>query len=324
MSPVLTAPVEAPPGPPERPGYFAVASATFLGYLFTVLIALPFVLGAVLAGLSMVDTSDSVARGLFYRYDVWSWAAEACIGLLAVGATTLLVGNQLHARTGWEVPFGTTFGTLLLTGYAPLLALTPLYGATGIVSLGAAALVLRRFARPSGAEPMTPLGQVPRRYRRAVAITLAVAVPLMAIYAVGYGLTHPLRFDATFDGHKRVFARDPGAVVRYIFRLDNPGRAKVSGLEVTKVEGSPALQVERAGSVDWGRQTMLDHARLEPLADEDLKREGFRAFALDLRQGASCPTSVARLDALWVRYTVLGMRHEQRIPLVDGPSVRCR
>jgi hypothetical protein len=24
------------------------------------------------------------------------------------------------------------------------------------------------------------------------------------------------------------------------------------------------------------------------------------------------------------RYTVLSMEHEQRVPLVDGPSVRCR
>lgn len=35
MSPVATAPVEAPPAPPGRPGFFAVAWATFLGYVFT-------------------------------------------------------------------------------------------------------------------------------------------------------------------------------------------------------------------------------------------------------------------------------------------------
>jgi hypothetical protein len=319
MSPVLAAPVEAPPAPPERPGYFAVAWATFLGYLWTVLIALPFVLLATLAGLTLVDTSDSVGRGLFYRYDVWSWAAEACVGLLAVGATTLLVGSQLRVRTGWEVPFGATFATLLLTGYAPLLALTPLYGATGIVSLGVAAFVLRRLARPSGAEPTTPIGQVPRRYRRAAAIALAIAVPLMALYAAGYALTHPLRFDATLQtNEKRVFQREPGGLARYLFRLDNTGRADVTGLELVRVEGSPALQVERAGSVGWGSR-----APLEPLDRGDLNRDGFRAFALELRQGATCPTAVARLDALWVRYTVLGMRHEQRIPLVDPPRVRC-
>jgi hypothetical protein len=47
-------------------------------------------------------------------------------------------------------------------------------------------------------------------------------------------------------------------------------------------------------------------------------------ITLELRQGALCPELVARLDAVWIRYTVLGMRHEQRIPLVDGPAVRCR
>ena len=56
MSPVLTAPVEAPPSPPERPGYFAVAWATFLGYLFTVILALPLVLAA------------HVRRGRFVRH----------------------------------------------------------------------------------------------------------------------------------------------------------------------------------------------------------------------------------------------------------------
>ena len=29
------------------------------------------------------------------------------------------------------------------------------------------------------------------------------------------------------------------------------------------------------------------------------------------------------LDAVWVRYTVLGTREEQRIPLQQPPSVRC-
>ena len=313
MSPVLTAPVEAPPSPPERPGYFAVAWATFLGYFFTILVLLLFAILALFAGLTLIDTTDSVTRGLFYRYDVWSWVAEACVGLLVVGLTTLLVGSFLQARTGWEVPFGATFATLLVTGYAPFLALTPLYGATGLVSLAAAAWILRRLARPSGAEPMTPLGQVPRRFRRAVAIAVAIAVPAMALYALGYGLTHPLRFDATFQG-ERSFERQPGESVRYLFRLDNAGRALVTDLQLVKTEGSPALQVERAGD-----------ARLKPLGDVELKRDDFdQTFALQLRHGAACTTPVARVDALWVRYTVLGMRHEQRIPLVDGPSVRCR
>jgi hypothetical protein len=53
-------------------------------------------------------STDSVGRGAFYRYDFWSWGAEACVGLLAVGLTALMVGHQLRTRTGWEVPFGAT------------------------------------------------------------------------------------------------------------------------------------------------------------------------------------------------------------------------
>jgi hypothetical protein len=324
MSPVLTTSVEAPPAPPQRPGFFAVAWATFLGYLFTVFLAFPVMGAAVLAGLPVLDARDSVDRGLFYRYDAWSWGAEACVGLLAVGFTSLMVGHQLRTRTKWEVSFGVTFATLLLTGYAPLLAVTPLYGATAFASLVLAAFVLRRRAQPSGAEPTTPLGQVPRRYRRPVAIALAVGVPLMAVYVLGYAVTHPLRFDTDRFGLKRSYERQPGAVVRYMLRLDNGGRAVVTDLAVTKVEGSPVLQLERAGALDIG-SPLRARLPLEPLSGVTLKRDGFdNGMALVLRQGPSCPTPVAALDAIWVRYTVLGMRHEQRIPLVDGPSVRCR
>ena len=323
MSPVLTAPVEAPPGPPPRPGFFAVAWATFLGYFFSALLLL--VVGILLwaAGVAVLDAGGAAGRGLFYRYDTWSWAAEACAAILMTGFTALLVGSSLNARTGWEVPFGTTFATLLLTGYAPALALTPLYGATAVVSLVLAALVLRWRARPSGAEPMTPLGQVPRRFRRTVAIGVAVAVPLMAGYVVAYGLTHPLRADRTLSSEKRSFAHEPGKRMLYSFRIDNSGRAVVSDLELVRTQGSPAIQVERVGSVRHG--LMTDEDQLEPVARMELGRDDFdEEMALVLRQGASCPTPVAKLDAVWVRYTVLGMRHEQRIPLVRGPFVRCR
>jgi hypothetical protein len=322
MSPVLTAPVEAPPSPPERPGYFAVAGATFLGYFFTVLLAFPLVYAAtIFIGLDLLDITNSVGRGAFYRYDLWSWAAEACVGLLAVGLTALMVGHQLRTRTGWEVTFGAAFLTLLVTGYAPVLALTPLYGATGLVSLAIAAFILRRRAAPSGAEPRTALGQVPRRFRRPVAITVAVGVPLMVAYVLGYAATHPLRFDAQRT-HKRVYERHPGAIERYSFDIRDLGSAGVSDLAVVRAEGSPGLQLERAGvaAFSWRGE---GEGRLRPL--DKLALGSFPGrITLELRQGALCPESVATLDAVWMRYTVLGMRHEQRIPLVDGPSVRCR
>jgi hypothetical protein len=316
------APVGAPPAPPPpRPGFFAVAWATFVGYFLTVLLAIPLVFLFLQAGLDLGDRSDSIGRGAFYRYDVWSWAAEACLGLLAVSVTALMVGNSLRHRTGWEVPFGWTFLILLATGYAPVLALTPLYGATGLLSLVLAAILLRWRARPSGAEPRTPLGEVPRRFRRPVAIAVAALVPLMAAYVLAYAATHPLRFDATFtSGGKGVFDRDPGETVRYRFRLENSGSATVTGMEVVRVEGSPALQLERAGvPVHWWSE------RMRSLGTEPLEGGDYDDIVmLELRQGASCPAPVARLDAIWIRYRVLGMEHEQRVPLVHGPAVRCR
>ena len=321
MSPLLTAPVEAPPSPPERPGYFAVVWATFLGYFFTLIVALPVVLAASYVGVGFNDVTDSVGRGVFYQYDLWSWAAEACVGLLAVGLTALMVGHQLRTRTGWEVTFGAAFLTLLITGYAPVLALTPLYGAAGVVSLGLAAFILRRRAAPSGAEPRTVLGQVPPRFRRTVAIAVSVAVPLMVAYVLGYAATHPLRFDAQ-GTYKRSYERDPGAIERYSFDIRDLGAAGVSDLAVVRAEGSPALQLERAGVASWGWRGG-GPARLMPLDTLEPGSSPDR-ITLELRQGALCPELVARLDAVWIRYTVLGMRHEQRIPLVDGPSVSCR
>lgn len=326
MSPIVTAPEQAPPAPPPpRPGFFAVAWATFLGYAATVLLAIPLAIAAWFAGLDLGDRSDSVARGVFYRYDGWSWAAEACIGVLAVAVTAAIVGSILRGRTAWEIPYGWTFLILFATGYAPVLALTPLYGATGIVSLALAAILLRWRARPSGAEPTTPLGEVPRRYRRAVAIAVAVAGPLMAAYVLAYAATHPLRFDAQAAvSPKRVVAHEPGKVMRWSFQLEVVGSATVTDLEVFKSEGSPALQLERAGVLDyhWPRPGRMP---LRPLAGLELDEGGHDSvLTLELRHGRACPPPTGGLDAVWIRYTVLGMEHEQRVPLVDGPSVRCR
>jgi hypothetical protein len=239
-----------------------------------------------------------------------------------------MVGHQLRTRTGWEVGFGTLVLTLLFAGYAPGLALTPLYGATGVVSLLVATVILRRAARPSGGEPRTALGQLPRRLRRPVAIAVAVAVPLMAVYVLGYAVTHPLQVG---DSPRAAYARDAGALERFPLDLYNGGHATVTELSIVRVEGSPALQLERAGvpvrSFAWDRARAPEPREwpLRPLSVAELgsDRDGDQ-IELELRQGSICPPGLASLDAVWVRYTVLGMRHEQRLPLVRGPAVRCR
>jgi hypothetical protein len=306
MDPTAVAPpVEAPPAPPEPPGFLAVAWATFLGYLVAAILGVVVLFASLAAGISLGNPPSSPGRGIFYRYDLWSWAAEACAAVIILAVTAGLVGWYLRERTGWEVGFGTIFLTLFATGYAPALALTPLYGATGLVSLLLAAYVLRRLARPSGAEPRSFLGQVPRRYRRPVAIAIAVGLPLAVLYVLGYAGTHPLRDD--WDAQKRtVFKREPGALNRYDFSIRNAGRADVTNVSLVRTEGSPAVAVERA------RVAVFDDDTGE--GDSELL----------LRQGQSCPPGLAKLDAIWIRYTVLGMRHEQRIPLVHGPAVRCR
>jgi len=231
--------------PPARPSVWRVGWATFVGYFITV------VLGRVVAiplsdlGISAFDTAS---RGLFLRYDVWSWLAEACAGLLATWMTAFFVSDSLRRVTGWEVPFGFAFLTLLLTGYAPLLAITPLYAATAPVSLIAATLILHWRAEPAGAEPLRALGAVPRRYRRRVVIGLAVAGPLMFGYVVAYGATHPLRQTGDTPGGK-VWRFEPGKLHRYELYIENPGPFEATDFSIVSVEGSPALQLERGNDL---------------------------------------------------------------------------
>jgi hypothetical protein len=295
--------------PPVRPSVWRVGWATFIGYLQTVLVGLPLAFALLAVGLNVFDGSS---RGIFDRYDVWSWAAEACVGILATWVTAFFVGSSLRHRTDWEVPFSFTFLTLLLTGYAPLLALTPLYGATAPVSLVVATLILRWRAEPAGAEPLKTLGAVPRRYRRKVAIGLAVAGPLMFGYALAYGATHPLRVDQVGSGGK-AWRFEPGKLHRYDLYIEDRGRFAIDDLSIVGVEGSPALQLERA-AVGW---------KMGPLRDYQPESYVRDPITLVLRVGKLCPGGRATLDAIRVRYTLLDGRHEQRLPLQDPPSVRC-
>lgn len=321
--------------PPARPSVWRVGWAAFVGYVFTVVVGLPFAIALEEIGVDVIG-SDTAGRGVFHPYDVWSWLAEGSLGLLATFVTALMVGWRLRERTGWEVPFGFTFVTLLLTGYAPLLTLTPFYWAAAPVSLVAATLVLRWRSEPAGAEPLKALGAVPRRYRRAVVIGLALAGPLMFGYVLAYGTTHPLRWTGNW-GYRNssailnggpLYRHDPGKVSRYQVGLITDGLFAVSDLSIVRVEGGPALQVERAGieAHEWSVED-IDRPTPPPLHSLDGYRvsAGIRpdSITLVLRQGRVCPTGISRLDAIWVRYTVLGGRHEQRIRLEQPPGVRC-
>jgi hypothetical protein len=324
MSSTLVEPPGTGIAPPLRPSVWQVGWATFLGYFLTLLVGLP--ISLLLSGAGIDVWGDG--RGVFHAYDVWSWLAEAFIGVLATFVTAYFVSDSLRRRTGWEVPFSFAFATLLLTGYAPLLALTPFYWAAAPVSLVAAALLLRWRAAPAGAEPLKLLGAVPRRYRQRVAIALTVAGPLMFAYVIAYGATHPLHWG--YGGDDRPRAHKPGKLMRYELSLENGGPSAVSDISVVRVEGSPVLQLERVGLEDGagdcvvpeGRQTCA--APLRPLGDYRLNNGiGRGAISLELRQGRLCPPGIAKLDAVWLRYTVFGGRHEQRIPLENPPQVRC-
>jgi hypothetical protein len=324
MSPALTDQVGTGISPPVRPSVWRVGWATFVGYLQTLLVGLPLAFGLLAVGINVFNGSS---RGIFERYDVWSWGAEACAGLLATWITAFFVGESLRYRTEWEVPFSFTFLTLLLTGYAPVLALTPLYGAAAPVSLVAATLILRWRAEPAGAEPLKTLGAVPRRYRRKVAIGLAIAGPLMFAYVMAYGVTHPLSTADVISSEQKEWRFEPGKLHRYQLYIEDKGKFELSDFAIVGVEGSPALQLERVG-IEASSWTVddADHPMrppLRPLGEYLPDSYAEDPITLELRVGKVCPGGVATLDAVRVRYTLLDGRHEQRLPLVHPPSVRC-
>ena len=73
----------------------------------------------------------------------------------------------------------------------------------------------------------------------------------------------------------------------------------MTDLAVIKAEGSPAPQLERAGTLDIGAP-LRERLPLEPLAGVTLERDDLdNGIALMLRQGPSCPTPVGTLNAVW-------------------------
>jgi hypothetical protein len=319
--------------PPTRPGFFRVGWATFSGYVFALAVLVPVGILAYFLGIDAVDFGGVNPRGAFYRFDAWSYLAEACVGVFVTAVTAYMVRLELRRHTDWEVSFGFAFVVILLTGYAPAAALTPLYGATALVSLCLATVAVWLRCEPGGAEPMAVLAAVPQRHRRRVVIGLAVAVPLMAAYALAYGATHPLRYDGSVgfmpngtavrdgSGPPR-YERDPGAVERYVFPIENLGPSDPKDLALLAVEGNPVFQVQTVG---FGGSGANPHppAALKPLDQLELPTRATRYVVLEFRQGPTCVGSTAELDAVRLRYAVLGGTFEERMPLADPPTIRC-
>ena len=339
MSVTQSAPPEVGIEPVVRPGFLRVGWATFSGYVFALVLLIPAAIGVHFLGIGAWPGSDSLDRGVFYRSDAWSFLAEACVGILVTALTATLVRSELRRQTNWEVPIGFTFLTLFLTGYAPAAALTPLYGATAVVSLIVATIVLRWRAQPAGAEPMPILGAVPRRHRRAVAIAALVAAPAMVLYVIGYGVTHPIHWDGSVgfgtsgtgdrqgDG-RATYARDPGAIERYVLPVENLSPFEVNHIAVTGLQGSPVFQLEDAGTFEGGTPADWPFGRgprrpLTPLHALTLGPQSDRYLVLELRQGPICSGPIARLESVSLQYSVLGGTFDERMPLGDAPTIRC-
>jgi hypothetical protein len=149
----------------------------------------------------------------------------------------------------------------------------------------------------------------------------------MLAYVVAYGATHPLHFQHGFSRGGLIERHDPGKLSRYALYLDNNGPATAKDVSIVRVEGTPALQLERVG-VEARRWTVPEGGPwappLRPLGGGRV-RVGLAedGITLELRQGRVCPNGVSELEAVWIRYTIYGTRQEQRIPLEEPPAVRC-
>ena len=325
-----TAPPETGINLPAKPSRFRVAGSLVLGYMAAFLFLIPAALLAEGAGIDVWDEAQTNAHGLFYRFDFWSVLAEACAGVFVAAMTAFWARRVLLARTGWEVSFGFTFLTAFLTGYAPAAALTPLYGATWLASLIVATLILHWRMEPAGAEPMAVFAAVPRRYRHAAKIALAVAVPAMGLYALAYGTTHPLRTSGTikFGGNGNLpsesastndeadYRRNPGTVNDYRLQVQNHGPFAVTDLEVVAIDGSAVFQLEGvAMEPDLGSPAAAEPSTIEAGQRVDM--------GLRLRQGPVCSEPLAQLDAIQVRYETVGRQFTARLPLADPPTIFC-
>jgi hypothetical protein len=328
--------VEAPPAgvelkPPVRPGLLRVGWATFSGYVWALVFLVPVGIAAYFLGIDALGLSDSGGRGVFYRFDVWSYLAEACVGVFVTAVTAYLVRYQLHRITGWEVSYGFAFAVILITGYAPAAALTPLYGATALISLAIATVLLRWRCEPAGAEPMALLSAIPQRHRRRVAIAIACAVPAMALYALAYGATHPLRWDGSVgfapngtsdrggDDAPPTYDRDPGAIERYVLPIRNLGRFGVDDLQLVAIEGNPVFQLQSARIAGGGITPWIN----APLDASELPAGDTRDVVVEFRQGPTCVGQRAQLDAVRLSYSVLGGSFVERVPLGEPPTIPC-
>jgi hypothetical protein len=114
-----------------------------------------------------------------------------------------------------------------------------------------------------------------------------------------------------------IYARDPGATERYVLPLRNAGVVDVDDLVVIGVEGSPVFQLDAV----LGQPVLSGDPK--PLEAIDLPSRATRRLTLEFHQGPQCPERTGTLDAVRLRYSVLGGTYVERIPLGDPPTIHC-
>ena len=322
-------------GQSEKPGFLRVAWAVFVGYVvaavLVIAIGIPLLFLGVVGNSGMAGADPSGFLGWpYWRTGWWSGLANATVNLGIVGVAVLCVWNSVAHRTGRDVRLGLVAVALLVTGYAPAAHFDGLLRLSGIVGLGATALLVWCLGLGEPGTHRPPL--LPPRLRRVLLGGAAMAAAGAIFATASYGITHPLWFgsavweqtpDTRLEG-RSVFRYpfEEGGRVSYMWSLKNVGfsDATVSGIEASS-RGLLQLAGFRAGD-------MTSRAASRVTGGSPFSVQGHNDRWLTLVfQLAGCnrlPTGSADIVThVTVHYRVLGTSQSQYVPLVPAPATRC-
>ena len=82
------------------------------------------------------------------------------------------------------------------------------------------------------------------------------------------------------------------------------------------------MRLERIGIVGNG-ESSVGRGALRPLGELELPARETRYLVVEFRQGRECARPTAQLDAVRLRFGVLGGTFDERVPLADKPTIRC-
>lgn len=330
---VATASTGALPAPPERPGWWRVIVAVFLGYVYAALALFGLALLAVLLGLvawNEPKVSDAILSGPYAVDGAWSLAANAAVAFTAVAVAAWVVAHVLERRLEEPVSLPLVFAALAVSGYVPFLALEGRFRLSGLLGLLLAAGLIRWLAvgdtRAALAVERARARLLERGWWHRLVVAGAIGWAAALAVAASYGLAHPLTsgyavdyepsnyvYQRIGDQQYHVFRGPPGTEGSYMFDFRNAGFADltVQGVELPEGFGFELAGFSLSQSADGGPGASVVAGRDSAWLD------------LRLRVVPCEGVGLTALREVRVHYTVLGRAQSQLLLLTPPPAVRC-